>query len=157
MIVIEYAIREFVPSKPLSHGEAPNWWNSEKIYHPVSKNTAEAEPDAGVFRFVRPDGTSLTPWSLIDSSPEGHLVPATSKVKNKHQLRDATEALLSDGDFVVCAYPYSEDKRLMVGRVIGFTPKKIRIAMNSYENVQSFLKPPNNVAKIADASELVGG
>lgn len=139
----QYAIEELVPKKNMPP-ERMNRWNADKVYHPVSKEIAETDPN-GVFSLVTHQGETVTNWILLNGRQAEAVNTALEKAKSSAPPhKDIMGETLAVGDYV--AMSETERPSLYIGKVVSFSEKKVRVIDYGYYGV--VLKNASGLIKI---------
>jgi hypothetical protein len=143
-MTLQYAIEEIVPLPTTPPGNIHRW-NSELVYHPVTKEVAETHEN-GAFSLVNYHGVQVTPWRLMNDRKAEKVAKAVKAAKSSAPPhKDILGEELAVGDYVVITQMETAD--LYIGKVLAFTEKKVRvISYCGYYDV--LLKNPSGLAKI---------
>lgn len=139
----QYAIEEIVPRK----GYAPekcNRWNSDPVYHIVPKEVAETDEN-GMFSILNNSGKQVSEWIKLNSDFTQEVDRAVAAAKSSSTPHeDYLGEELAVGDYVSFS---TDGPNLCVGKVVSFTPKKVRIIDYCYYYAV-VSKNPSGLAKI---------
>lgn len=143
-MTLQYAIEEIVPrsTTPLDNVHR---WNSDLVYHPVTKEVAETH-ESGAFSLVNYYGAQVTPWRLMNDRKAEKVAKAIKAAKSSAPPhKDILGEELAVGDYVVMSQMETAD--LYIGKVLAFTEKKVRVlSYSGYYDV--LLKNPSGLTKI---------
>jgi hypothetical protein len=139
----QYAIEEIVP-RPTTPLDNINRWNSDLVYHPVSKEVAETNEN-GLFSLITHNGDQVGNWIFFNNALTKKTQKSIDSVKNSSAPhKDIMGVELAVGDYV--AMTHMETADLHVGKVLAFTEKKVRILSYSHYGVS--LKNATGLIKI---------
>lgn len=143
---LKYTVREIVPNRDLHPGEEMDTYNSSSVFHPVPQDVAETDEENGFFCLVNNKGDEVSPWIPLNRALTKRTVEAlrTMKSKGKPQ-KDIMGEELAIGDFV--ALSNSDNAELVVGKVVAFTDKKVRVLLYQWW-YETSLKNPSGLIKI---------
>lgn len=144
---LKYAIEGYLPKANTPSGKELSRWNSDIVYQQVPQEVAENDEERGVFCLVNNEGEQITYWTPLSTK---WVENAMRTVKSMGvPQKDLLGELLSVGDYVALPSSASE---LLIGRVIGFTEKKVRVLaydhMRSFGSITNSLRFPNAIIKI---------
>lgn len=143
-MTFQYAIEEIVPL-PTTPLDNIHRWNSDLVYHPVTKEVAETH-ESGAFSLVNYYGAQVTPWRLMNDKMAEKIAKEVKAAKSSAPPhKDILGEELAIGDYVSMSQMETAD--LYIGKVLAFTEKKVRVlSYCGYYGV--FLKNASGLAKI---------
>jgi hypothetical protein len=121
-VSMKYAIAEWVPS--LSDDD--NWNNSQRVFHPATKDVAASHED-GVFALFNNRDERITIWMEINGHQALLVSQALENVKH-HPVthKDALGEELAAGDYVTVSPNPSE---VSIAKVLGSTKNQVRLVV----------------------------
>lgn len=143
---LKYAVQEIVPVRDLLPGEEIESWNSETVYHPVPQDVAETDEENGFFCLVNNKGEEVSRWIPLNRFTKETIeeLKIMRPSKGKPQ-KDIMGEELAIGDFVALAN--NDNAELIVGKVVAFTDKKVRVLIYQWWYGTS-LKNPSGLVKL---------
>jgi hypothetical protein len=141
---LQYAIKEVIPEDGVSLEDADKW-NSTTVFHPVSEDVAATNEEDGFFCLVNNLGEEVSVWIPLNNWTKRTLesLPTVKSKGGPH--KDIMGEELAIGDFVALTGVETAD--LVVGKVVAFTDKKVRVLVYRWW-FEVVLKNPSGLIKI---------